>query len=83
MLLTLFERVIVEADSALEAMVANPPADLKALWRTGINVFVETFGSHRAVSLAADARAHQHRPPRSVVAVHAEVGRPHRRGDRC
>jgi TetR/AcrR family transcriptional regulator, ethionamide resistance regulator len=54
-LLTLFERVIVEADSALEAMVANPPADVKALWRTGINVFVETFGSHRAVSLAAEA----------------------------
>ena len=54
-LLTLFERVIVEADSALEGMVANPPADIKALWRTGINLFVETFGSHRAVSLAADA----------------------------
>lgn len=54
-LLTLFERVIVEADSALEGMVANPPADIKTLWRTGINVFVETFGSHRAVSLAADA----------------------------
>ena len=54
-LLTLFERVIVEADSALEAMVANPPADLKTLWRIGINVFVETFGAHRAVSLAADA----------------------------
>ena len=54
-LLTLFERVIVEADSALESMVANPPADLKALWRTGISLFVETFGSHRAVTLAADA----------------------------
>jgi len=54
-LLTLFERVIVEADSALEAIIANPPADVKALWRTGINVFVETFGSHRAVSLAAEA----------------------------
>lgn len=54
-LLTLFERVIIEADSALENMVANPPADLKALWRIGINVFVETFGTHRAVSLAADA----------------------------
>jgi AcrR family transcriptional regulator len=54
-LLTLFERVIVEADSALEAMVANPPADLKTRWRTGINVFVETFGAHAAVSLAADA----------------------------
>ena len=54
-LLTLFERVIVEADSALESLVANPPADLKAMWRIGINVFVETFGSHRAVSLAADS----------------------------
>lgn len=54
-LLTLFERVIIEADSALEGMVANPPADIKALWHTGINVFVETFGSHRAVSLAASA----------------------------
>ncbi len=54
-LLTLFQQVIVEADSALEAMVANPPTDLKALWHTGINVFVDTFGSHRAVSLAADA----------------------------
>lgn len=54
-LLTLFERVVMEADSALEGIVANPPADLKALWRIGINVFVETFGSHRAVSLAADS----------------------------
>ena len=54
-LLTLFERVIVEADSALESLVANPPADLKALWRIGINVFVETFGSRRSVSLAADS----------------------------
>jgi AcrR family transcriptional regulator len=54
-LLTLVERVIVEADSALESLVANPPADVKTLWRTGINLFVETFGSHRAVSLAADA----------------------------
>ncbi len=54
-LLTLFERVIVEADSALESLVAHPPADLKALWRTGINLFVAAFGSHRAVSLAADA----------------------------
>ena len=36
-------------------MVANPPADLKGLWRIGISVFVETFGSHRSVSLAADS----------------------------
>lgn len=54
-LFTLFERVIIDADSALEGMIANPPADVKTLWRTGIKLFVETFGSHRAVSLAADA----------------------------
>jgi TetR/AcrR family transcriptional regulator, ethionamide resistance regulator len=54
-LLTLFERVIVEADTALEHLAANPPADRNAIWRTGINVFFETFGGHRAVSLAADA----------------------------
>ncbi len=54
-LLTLFQRVIVKADSALENMVANPPADLKGLWRIGISVFVDTFGSHQSVSLAADS----------------------------
>ena len=53
-LLALVERVIVEADSALEALTANPPADAKALWRDGIDVFVRTFGTHRAVSLAAE-----------------------------
>src|ERR1700747_1577098 len=36
-LFTLVERVIVEADSALEAMAANPPADIETLWRIGIN----------------------------------------------
>jgi AcrR family transcriptional regulator len=52
-LLTLWERVIVDADSALEDLVANPPADLRNLWRIGINLFFETFGAHRAVTLAA------------------------------
>jgi AcrR family transcriptional regulator len=54
-LLTLFEQVIVEADTALERLAANPPADRNATWRAGVNVFFETFGAHRAVSLAADA----------------------------
>src|ERR1700739_376599 len=59
-LLTLFERVIVEADSALEALVVNPPADLKTLWGSAINVLRETFGAHSAGSLAADsARTHK------------------------
>ena len=52
--MSLFTRVIVEADSALEALTANPPAEAKALWRDGINVFVKTFGTHRTVSLAAE-----------------------------
>jgi AcrR family transcriptional regulator len=53
-LLSLFTRVIIEADSALDALTANPPAEPKALWRDGINVFVRTFGAHRSVSLAAE-----------------------------
>ena len=52
-LLTLLERVIVEADSALEKLMADPPADRHSIWGTGINVFVETFGAHRAVCAAA------------------------------
>ena len=36
-------------------MVANPPADLKALWRIGDQRLRRDFGSHRAVSLAADS----------------------------
>jgi TetR/AcrR family transcriptional regulator, ethionamide resistance regulator len=52
-LLTLLERVVVEADSALEKLVADPPADRQSIWRPGINVFVETFGAHRAVCAAS------------------------------
>jgi TetR/AcrR family transcriptional regulator, ethionamide resistance regulator len=53
--MTLFDRVIVEADSALDRLTQNPPDDRQGIWRTGINVFFETFGSHRAVSLAGAA----------------------------
>lgn len=52
-LLTLLDRVSVEADSALDSLLENPPSDRFAIWRTGINVFVETFRAHRAVSAAA------------------------------
>jgi AcrR family transcriptional regulator len=52
-LLTLLDRVSVEADSALARLLENPPSDPFAIWRTGINVFVETFRAHRAVSAAA------------------------------
>jgi len=51
-LLTLLERVIAEADAALEQLIANRPADRRAIWRRGIDVFVRTFGAHRAVCAA-------------------------------
>lgn len=54
-LLTLLDRVITEADTALAKLVENPPTDRHSVWRTGINVFVETFGAHRGVCAAAAA----------------------------
>ena len=57
-LLTLLERVIVEADSALEAVSEQTPTDRYAFWRTGINFFFEGFGAHKGVSRAGyEARA--------------------------
>jgi TetR/AcrR family transcriptional regulator, ethionamide resistance regulator len=54
-LMTLIERVVVEADSALEALSEDPPKDLYAFWRTGINFFFEGFGAHKGVSRAGYA----------------------------
>ena len=54
-LLTLLDRVINEADGALEAMGEAPAGDDDNMWRTGINVFFETFGSHKAVARAGTA----------------------------
>ncbi|MBX7430982.1 TetR/AcrR family transcriptional regulator [Mycobacterium sp. Y57] len=51
-LLTLLERVIAEADAALQRLVADRPADRLSIWRDGINAFFETFGAHRAVCAA-------------------------------
>jgi AcrR family transcriptional regulator len=52
-LLTLLDQVVVEADSALQSVATeNPTGDPYGTWRTGINVFFETFGSHRSVALA-------------------------------
>jgi AcrR family transcriptional regulator len=50
-LLTLWERVIKEADAALEQ--AASAATSEDVWRPGIKVFCDTFGAHRAVTLAA------------------------------
>ena len=54
-LLTLLERVINQADAALAQLIENPPSDRFSIWRTGINLFFETFGAHRAVCAAAVA----------------------------
>ncbi len=51
-LLTLLDRVINEADSALEALSEEADGDHENMWRTGINVFFETGWSHRAVARA-------------------------------
>ncbi|GFG72644.1 hypothetical protein MBOT_00090 [Mycobacterium botniense] len=46
-LLTLLDRVVTEADTALERLIESPPGHREEMWRIGINVFFETFGSHR------------------------------------
>ncbi len=58
-LLTLMDRVVNEADSALETLIEAPDSeadsDGRSMWRNGINVFFETFGSHKAVTRAGQA----------------------------
>ena len=54
-LLTLFEQVIVAADSALEGLDDTVPTDRHDAWRTCINVFFETFVQHKGVARAAHA----------------------------
>jgi TetR/AcrR family transcriptional regulator, ethionamide resistance regulator len=56
-LFTLLERVIGEANTALEALIAAPPKDRRKFWRAGIGVFYSTFRTHRAlVAPSAAAR---------------------------
>jgi AcrR family transcriptional regulator len=55
-LLTLLDRVVTEADTALDRLIANLAGNLDTdrdnMWRTGLNVFFETFGSHKGVTRA-------------------------------
>ena len=53
-LLTLWERVIREADAALEALPTET-ADGRDVWRPGIRVFFDTFGAHSGVTVAASS----------------------------
>ncbi|KAA9150738.1 TetR/AcrR family transcriptional regulator [Amycolatopsis acidicola] len=56
-LLALLERVVDEADSSALDMMEESRGDAPQAWRACINVFYETFSSHRAVALAiASAR---------------------------
>jgi AcrR family transcriptional regulator len=54
-LMTLVERVIMEADAALESVSDQTPTDRYAFWRTGINFFFAGFGAHKEVSRAGYA----------------------------
>jgi AcrR family transcriptional regulator len=54
-LMTLLDRVIIEADSALDGQAEKLPGDPATVWRSGINAFFKAFGSHRAVTLAGAA----------------------------
>lgn len=57
-LMTLIERVVVEADAALEAQSDQAPSNRYDFWRTGINFFFTGFGAHKGVSRAGyEARA--------------------------
>jgi len=62
-LLALFEQVITEADSVFERHAQNPPTDRYEAWRSGINVFFETFVKHKGVTRAA----HEVRASNSAV----------------
>ncbi|QLL07372.1 TetR/AcrR family transcriptional regulator [Mycobacterium vicinigordonae] len=52
-LLTLLDRVVNEADSALQGLAENLAEGGATRWRTALNVFFETFGSHKAVTRAS------------------------------
>jgi AcrR family transcriptional regulator len=57
-LLTLLDRVMVEANSRLASFTSDLPADRNTSLRAGINAFFATFAAHPAVcAAAAEAKA--------------------------
>jgi TetR/AcrR family transcriptional regulator, ethionamide resistance regulator len=52
-LFALFEKVINEADAAFARHAETPPTERYNAWRSGINVFFETFVAHKGVTRAA------------------------------
>ena len=63
-LLTLVERVIVEADTASEGLGEAMPEDRYEAWRIAINVFFEAFVKHKGVTRAGH----------TARATHPEIG---------
>ncbi len=51
-LLTLLDRVIEEADAALDGVAERLPEDPAQGWRVAISAFFDAFSAHRAVSRA-------------------------------
>ncbi|AHH99450.1 TetR/AcrR family transcriptional regulator [Kutzneria albida] len=52
-LLALFDRIIEQAEAGRIEVLGRDRDDPAARWREAIGVFYETFGAHRAVTLAA------------------------------
>jgi TetR/AcrR family transcriptional regulator, ethionamide resistance regulator len=68
-LFALFERVITDADAALVRHSENPPTDRYEAWRSGINVFFETFVQHKGVTRAAHEVRASHPEVRRLLAT--------------
>jgi AcrR family transcriptional regulator len=66
-LLTLVERVIVEADTASEGLADKMPDDRYEAWRTAINVFFEAFVKHKGVTRAGHAARAAHPEIRELL----------------
>src|SRR5687767_15307998 len=57
-LLTLLDRVVAEADSALREVFGRPTSGAREGWRRAITAYHETFAAHRGLTLAwAEARS--------------------------
>ena len=83
MLLTLFERVIAEADAAFEGRPTDYAVDPRRDMARRYRVFFERFGAHHAACAGRyGGDRDQRRDPRLLVDIHAEVDRSHRRSHR-
>jgi len=68
-LLTLIERVVMEADTASEGLADTLPDGRYEAWRTAINVFFEAFVKHKGVTRAGHAARASHAEIRELLAT--------------